>query len=285
MNCRSIKNKKAEIHTLIDSAKPDIILGNESWLTPDIKKSEIFPDSFDAIRKDRVGDAHGGVFIAFRRDLLCTETPELDTKCEVILCKLNIIGCRTLFLGSFYRPPNHTEKEYLEAFNISLTRIMSNKNAHVLVGGDFNCGNIEWSTMQVPEGVPQRQVQSQLLEIVQDHCLSQIVNFHTREDKTLDLLLTNSPSPVNRVKGMPPIGKADHDIVYIEYDIEAKRIQQAPWKIYLYKRADMDGLRDHLARFKDSFLSSDHSHLSVNDMWVSFKSEVLAATERFIPSK
>ena len=139
--------------------------------------------------------------------------------------------------------------------------------------------------MQVPEGVPQRQVQSQLLEIVQDHCLSQIVNFHTREDKTLDPLLTNSPSPVNRVKGMPPIGKADHDIVYIEYDIKAKRIQQAPRKIYLYKRADMDGLRDHLARFKDSFLSSDHSHLSVNDMWVSFKSEVLAAIERFIPSK
>ena len=48
----------------------------------------------------------------------------------------------------------------------------------------------------------------------------------------------------------------------------------------------MDGLRDHLARFKDSFLSSDHnSHLSVNGMWVSFKSEVLAAIERFIPSK
>ena len=47
----------------------------------------------------------------------------------------------------------------------------------------------------------------------------------------------------------------------------------------------MDDLRDHLARFKDSLLSSDHSHLSVNDMWVSFKSEVLAAIERFIPSK
>ena len=178
MNCRSIKNKKAEI------------LGNESWLTPNIKNSEIFPDSFDAIWKDRVGDAHGGVFIAFMCDLLCTETPELDTKCEVIWCKLNIIGCRTLYLGSFYRPPNRTEKEYLEAFNISLTRIMSNKNVHVLVRGDFNCGNIEWSTVQVPEGVPQRQGQSQLLEIVQDHCLSQVVNFHTREDKTLDLLLT-----------------------------------------------------------------------------------------------
>ena len=73
MNCQSIKNKKAELHTIIDSAKPDIILGNESWLTPEIKNSEIFPDSFDAVRKDRASDAHGGVFIAFKRDLLCTE--------------------------------------------------------------------------------------------------------------------------------------------------------------------------------------------------------------------
>ena len=161
MNCQSIKNKKAEIQAVIDSAKPDIILGNESWLTPEIKNSEIFPDSFDAMLKDRVGDAHGGVFIAFRRDLLCIETPELDTDCEIIWCKLNIIGCRTLYLGSFYRPPNQKpeiEQKYLEAFNSSLTRIMSNKNAHVLVGGDFNCGNIEWSTMQVPEGVPNRRV-------------------------------------------------------------------------------------------------------------------------------
>ena len=47
----------------------------------------------------------------------------------------------------------------------------------------------------------------------------------------------------------------------------------------------MDGLHDHLARYRDSFLSSDHSRMSVNDKWVSFKSEVLSAIERFIPSK
>ena len=41
-------------------------------------------------------------------------------------------------------------KQRYKAFNSSLTRIMSNNNAHVLVGGDFNCGNIDWSTMQVP---------------------------------------------------------------------------------------------------------------------------------------
>ena len=91
MNCQSIKNKTAELHTIIDSAKPDIILGNESWLTPDIKNLEIFPEYFDAVRKDRASDAYGGVFIAFKRDLLCTETLKLDTNCEIVWCKMNVI--------------------------------------------------------------------------------------------------------------------------------------------------------------------------------------------------
>ena len=102
---------------------------------------------------------------------------------------------------------------------------MLKRNAHVLVGGDFNCGNLEWSYMQVPHGVQKRQSQQQLLDIVGKHCLNQVVNIPTRSDKTLDLLFTNAPSPVNRVMGMPLIGKADHDIVYVEYDIKAKRLR------------------------------------------------------------
>ena len=47
----------------------------------------------------------------------------------------------------------------------------------------------------------------------------------------------------------------------------------------------MDGLRDHLARFRDTFLSSDHSHMSINDMWFSFKYEVIAAITKLIPTK
>lgn len=47
----------------------------------------------------------------------------------------------------------------------------------------------------------------------------------------------------------------------------------------------MDGLRDHMARCRDSLLSADHEHMSVSDLWVSFKSKFTAAMERFIPSK
>ena len=86
-------------------------------------------------------------------------------------------------------------------------------------------------------------------DIIGEHCLTQVVDIPWLNDKTLDLLFTNIPSPVNRVNGMHPIGKADHDIVYVEYDIKAKRIKQASHKIYLYKRAYMASLKDHMTQF------------------------------------
>ena len=43
---------------------------------------------------------------------------------------------------------------------------MSNRNAHVLVGGDFNCVEKKWSHMQAPQGVQKRQSQQQLFDII-----------------------------------------------------------------------------------------------------------------------
>ena len=119
-------------------------LGESVLVNPLISKTQKFSQIFfDTVGKDRASDAHGGGFIAFKHDLLCTETPELDTNCKIVWCKINIIGCRTLHLGSFYRPPDKIDNDNLEEFNSSLSRIMSNRNAHVLVGGDFNCSDIE----------------------------------------------------------------------------------------------------------------------------------------------
>ena len=84
---------------------------------------------------------------------------------------------------------------------------------------------------------------------------------------------------------MSPIRRAGHDIVNIEYDIKGKRIKQASHKIYLYKLADMIGLKDHMTQFKDAYLSEDHSPMSVNAMWGKFKTGFVEAVERFIPSK
>ena len=133
--------------------------------------------------------------------------------------------------------------------------------------------------------MPKRQVQSQLVDIAQEHCLSQVVDIPTRQERTLDILLTNNPTPVTRIKGMPPIGRADHDIVLVEYDIKAKSILQSPRKVFLYKRADMQGLKDHILAFADRFMSQDFAHVDVNEMWNEFKTVLLNAVNKFIPSK
>ena len=74
-------NKVADIAAVIDEYKPDIILGNESWLNPGIASSEIFPDAYKVYRKDRNTDSHGGgVFQAARRDLITTHRLDFEAQ-------------------------------------------------------------------------------------------------------------------------------------------------------------------------------------------------------------
>ena len=67
---------------------------------------------------------------------------------------LQIVGCKTLYLGSFYRPPDITDPEYLDQLNSSLKRIMAYKISQVLIGRDLYCGDIDWNKLYVPLGMP-----------------------------------------------------------------------------------------------------------------------------------
>jgi hypothetical protein len=41
VNYQSIKNKKQELENLVETSKPDIMIGTESWLSNDIQSTEI----------------------------------------------------------------------------------------------------------------------------------------------------------------------------------------------------------------------------------------------------
>ena len=83
MNCRSIRDKKSEFAALVNYAKPDIIIGTESWLkgikpgkppTESAIKSADSPppENFKVYRNDR-GTLGGGVFIAVHSELVSVE--------------------------------------------------------------------------------------------------------------------------------------------------------------------------------------------------------------------
>ncbi|CAC5402224.1 unnamed protein product [Mytilus coruscus] len=79
VNCQSIRNKKCDIDNLIETTKPDVMIGNESWLHKDIDSTEVFPQGYIVYRKDRKTDAHGGVFILISDKYLSSEPPDLKS--------------------------------------------------------------------------------------------------------------------------------------------------------------------------------------------------------------
>ena len=53
----------------------------------------------------------------------------------------------------------------------------------------------------------------------------------------MDLMLTNNRSGLNKVSTLPPLGKADHDIIYAEVDISVHRPHKPGRKVFLKRKA------------------------------------------------
>ena len=128
---------------MIEETKPDIIVGTESWLRPDIKDSEIFPPNFTVYRRDR--DTRGsGVFTAVSDHLLSSRQEQLKTSCEMMWTKINVVGSRDLYVCSYCRPDTGDDVS-LDYLTQSLDKICNNKNCQMWLAGDFNFPGIDWA--------------------------------------------------------------------------------------------------------------------------------------------
>ena len=102
INCRSIYDKKAEFHSVVDYTKPDIIIGTESWLEgikPGLPPSKTAIKDYRTFRNDRDSKG-GGVFLCIHSDITATETPDLVTNCESVWAKLKLASSKDLYVGS-----------------------------------------------------------------------------------------------------------------------------------------------------------------------------------------
>ena len=128
INFQSICNKKPELEEIINSAKPDIIIGTETWLNPNIPSHELFPPNlYNVYRKDRTqnnkGKSYGGVLIAITKEFISSKIDELQTDCENVWAEINISGTKKIIVGCYYRPPSD-DGTSLENLNSSLTKII-----------------------------------------------------------------------------------------------------------------------------------------------------------------
>ena len=116
------------------------------------------------------------------------------------------------------------------------------------------------------------------------HSLEQMVTKPTRGDRTLDLIFTNSPSSVNKVETMPPIGNADHDIVYAECSLTLKRKKKPTRKVYKYNKINWVNMNKDIIKITEN-ITSQYETATSDNLWKIFKEQLLNSMETNIPHK
>ena len=77
-----------------------------------------------------------------------------------------------------------------------------------------------------------------------DTDLVQLIELYTRQENTLDLMLTNLPSQIPRTEVIP--GISDHDIVFVELNITPTKLKQKPRNIPIYRKANWETMKTEL---------------------------------------
>ena len=282
LNTRSVRNKRAELYELIETHKPDIILGTETWLGDEHKNAELFPETYDQIyRKDR-NEHGGGVLIAVKSNLISNQL-DADTNCEVVWTKI----CLTkgdIIVGCFYRPPS-SGIESLEMLQESLykahNKIPGAKN--IVIGGDFNLPDINWKNLSTrPRPQYSNTINDKMIDIVSEHGLTQVVNENTRKNNTLDIILTTCPDFIDSVQITP--GMSDHDAVVCDIKQELRIQRKSTRTVWCYGKGNMNGIKDDLKTHYNLF-EKESTNNDVNENWEKFKSIVLDSIEKHIPKK
>ena len=154
-----------------------------------------------------------------KKDIIVTHRDDLNTDCEIIWtqCQIQNKRSKSLFFASFYRP-NKTDINSLQELDSSYFRLGDRLNtSNVIVAGDFNAPDLKWN---YPEPTNCSLNSERLLEIIDEHGLTQLVKEPTRDDNILDLVLTNSVNIINNVKVIP--GISDHDMVLFEVNLACR---------------------------------------------------------------
>ena len=176
-NCRSLNiNKISELRQLATTDRYDILMLTETWLNTDKEATADIPgySMFTANRCNRIG---GGVAL-YTTTALCSRvirkhsSPTLSSLWVLVKQE----KATPMIYGVVYHPPNLTNNENMKTIEHLTTTITElsrkHKSAKFLIYGDFN--KLDTSLLQ------------------HTFNMRQLINFTTRGDAVLDLILSDS---------------------------------------------------------------------------------------------
>ena len=145
----------------------------------------------------------------------------------------------------------------------------------LIIMGDFNYGDIDWSLMDC--GVGGRE----FFDLIGDCFLTQHVKLPTRGENILDLILSSEPCMVDEVLVSNPVSTSDHNLISWKL-ILCTKIEENRNKVFNYDRGDYCQIINTLSEIN---WDSEFGCLNVTQMWDLFLDKITQCRDRFIPLK
>ena len=242
-NARSICRKQEHLSDLITNKNPDVLCINETWLNDQVRLTAFLNcgnRQFSVFRHDRVVSSGGGVLIAVSDSLKSSfVTSKSFGTCECILVDVLMNDSVYLRIGCVYRPPNASLEDSLSLFVFLKSQLEDIK--HYSIYGDFNLSDIDWVNLEA-----RCQTSKEFLKICTEIGAVQCVDFATRNDNMLDLLLCSDQNMIRDILCTEPFCASDH--CSISYSIQklTKQKKSKPVKP-CFKKADYQLINAYLA--------------------------------------
>jgi hypothetical protein len=161
--------------------------------------------------------------------------------------------------------------------------VNNGKPNHIILAGDFNCPEIDWSIMTINPKAPEKEVQQKLIDISTQFNLTQVHDTPTRENNLSDIVLTTNATLVKSSTNIP--GLSDHHIIITDTIIKPTYNQNKPQKCCLYSKANWNKIDNEIAKICVEIDKMEKDQIDINTIWETFKRKLKAAIDENIPSK
>jgi hypothetical protein len=283
-NARSVKNKLSHLHFLLNSTIYNFIAICETWLSIVIPDSLIIADfPYTIIRSDRTSKNKGGgvcVIISHNLAYQTIPTPRIKNSNLVAIDIFDSHTNNTHRIITIYRP---TTSETLEHFSslIDTLNDLCSVSFPITILGDLNFPSIIWN-----DGLIFQSHSLSNKERMFDHFLTsfefkQYVNFPTRQQNIIDLVLSNHNSCISDVTSLPPFNNSDHNSIAFKFKFQTN---STPTSItYNFDRADYDNI--NLVIYNTNWQALFYHCTSTDQLYNTFCSTIKTIIDEYVPKK
>ena len=283
INARNIVNKLDQFEAWAYDLNPDIIGVTESWTGNHILDSELALDGYDLFRQDREVDRDGGGVLLYTLELHCVQF-------SVVYCPAfpnKSIGCYILdstgqrfYIGICYRTPTvniygNGNHELLQ----DIVNELGSTHKHFVLMGDFNYRYLQWPPLMDDQGISTDA--TQFYYCLEEKFFTQHVDFCTRKDAILDLVISDEPNVIQNMIDLGPFPGSDHNALGCKLEIRTKH-EAFSKHILDYNKADIAAIKTELCRIDWNILLEN---LSAEDSWKVYKDKVEMLEDKLIPVK